>query len=217
MTESIQDTLLQNREEAGLILGRKLKEYEKTNAVVIGIPRSGVIVAAAIANYLTLPLEIMPCQRIKHPANDNKNLGSVSLTEAFLPDCIECIPRDFVAHQIAFSKNANLFEYNFYHRDRPPLPFKYKTLIVVDDLLISGETMLACLQEIKKQNPLKIIVAVPIVSAKAAQMVRAEVDDMLFLKMEPEVGSAKEYFIEWERIDRNKVKKLLDASKKNTG
>lgn len=210
--ECIQNTALQNREEAGLILGKKLKAYEKTNSVVIGIPCSGVCVAATIANYLTLPLEVMPCQRIKHPANDNKNLGSVSLTEVFLPNSVEDIPQDFIAHQIVLSKNANLFEYNFYHKDCAPLPLKYKTVIVVDDLLISGETMLVCLQEIKKQNPLKIIVAVPIVSAKAAQMVRAEVDDLLFLKMEAEVGSAKEYFSEWERLDRTKVKKLLDAS-----
>lgn len=216
MTESIPNTLLQSREEAGMILGKKLKEYEKTDAVVIGIPHSGVCVAAAIASYLSLPLEVVPCKRIKHPANESKNLGSVSLTEVFLPDCCDAIPQDFITHQIALLKNVNLFEQNFYHNNGPQKSLKYKTVIVVDDLLKSGETMLACIQEIKKQNPLKIVAAVPIVSGRAVQMVRTEVDDMLFLKMEPEVGSAKDYFMEWERIDRMKVKSLLDASKETT-
>lgn len=212
MTDYIQDTLLQSREEAGLILGRKLQEYEKTNTVVIGIPRSGVCVAAAIAKSLSLPLEVMPCQRIKHPASDNKNLGSVSLTEVFLYDNTDQVPQDFVAHQIALLKHANSAEHKFYHQNNSQQTLKYKTVILVDDLLKSSEVMLACIREIKKQNPLKIVVAVPVVSAEAARAVSAEADQTIFLKMEPEVEHAKHYFVEHGRINKEQVKKLLDVT-----
>lgn len=214
MIESIQDTKLQGQEEAGLILGQKLKEHEKTDAVVIGIPHSGVCVAATVAKYLSLPLEVIPCQRLKHPANDRKNLGSVGITEVFLYDNTGCVPQDFVAHQIAMLKIANMAEQSFYHENNPQLPLKYKTVIIVDDLLKSSEVMLACINEIKKQKPLRIIVAVPIVSAEAARIVSAEVDDTIFLRMEQEVGHARNYFANYTRIDKDQVKKLLDGSKK---
>lgn len=215
MTEYIQDTLLQSREEAGQILGRKLHEYEKTNTVVIGIPCGGVCVAAAIAKCLSLPLEVMPSQRIKHPANDNKNLGSVSLTEVFLYDDTDQVPQDFVARQIASLKNANSNEQKFYHANSTQQTLKYKTVILVDDLLKSSEVMLACIHEVKKQKPLKIVVAVPVVSAEAARIVGAEVDNMLFLRMEQEIGHAKQYFVNYNRITKDEVKNLLDKSKIN--
>jgi len=211
--ESIQDTLLQSREEAGLILGQKLQEYGKTSSVVIGIPHSGVCVAASVAKYLSLPLEVMPCQRIKHPADDRKNLGSVSLTEVFLYDNSDCVPQDFIAHQIATLKTINSEEQDFYHENNSRLPLRYKTVILVDDILKSSEVMLACIHEIKKQKPLKIIVAVPVVDAEAARIVSAEVEETVFIKIEQEVGHAKQYFIDYGRINKDQVKKLLVLSK----
>jgi predicted phosphoribosyltransferase len=215
MTEYIHDTLLQSREEAGLLLGMKLREYENTNAVVIGIPNSGVCVAAAIAKCISLPLEVIPGRRIKHPANDNRNLGSVSLTEVFLHDNAVQVPQEFVARQILSLKNANSIEHQFYHDGFSQQSLKYKTVILVDDLLRSSEVMLACVHEIKKQKPMKIVVAVPVVSAEAARIVGNEVDDTIFLRMEQEIGEAKHNFKNYHRIDRDQVKRLLDASQKN--
>jgi predicted phosphoribosyltransferase len=212
--ESILELIAQNREEAGLILSRRIKPYTNSNTVVIGIPHGGVCVAASIAKDLSLPLEVMPCRRIKHPADSSKNIGSVSLTEVVLQDTADCIPRDFIAHQLAMLKSANSFEYKFYHEANSPLPLTYKTVILVDDLMKSGETLLACIREIKNQKPLKIIVAVPVVSAEAARIISAEVDDLLFLKMETNIHSLKDYYGDFKSIDKEKVKELLDASRK---
>jgi putative phosphoribosyl transferase len=212
MLESVQDLVFKNREHAGLLLGHRLIEYEKTNTIVIGIPNSGVRVAAEIAKYLSLPLEVLPCKQIRHPADDSKALGSVSLTEVVVPDRNGQIPQGFVAHQIAMLKKVNASEYSFYYDGHRPLPLKYKTVIVVDDLLRSSEAMLASIREIKKQTPLKIIAAIPIVSAGAARQISAEVDDLLFLRMENEIGPATNYFHDSRKIDRNDVKRLLHST-----
>src|SRR5690349_8400541 len=101
MIDAIHDTVLENRVRAGLSLAKKLTTYEKTNSIVIGIPHGGMVVAAAIASDLHLPLEVLPCRRIKHPADSNKNVGAVCLTEVFMHDSYDCIPQDLIAHQIA--------------------------------------------------------------------------------------------------------------------
>lgn len=215
MIESAEIAILPNREQAGLILAQKLKGFKEPNAIVVGIPNSGVAVAAAVAGYLSLPLEVIPCQRIKHPADESKNLGSVGLTEVFFLDGPGQIPQDFIAHQVNQIKRANGSINNFYHTTSRPLTFKYKTVIVVDDLLKSSCALMACLLEIKKQMPMKIVVAIPVVSVKAANEIKAEVDDLVFIKMERDIGTSRNYFSDWQRLDQSSARKLFDDSNRD--
>jgi orotate phosphoribosyltransferase-like protein len=76
------DTRLQNRTEAGVLLSRKLAAYKNSDAVVVGIPHGGVCVASAIADILSLSLEVMPCRKIKNSARTlgGKTHGRISAT-----------------------------------------------------------------------------------------------------------------------------------------
>ena len=137
------------------MLAKKLEAYRNSSAVVIGIPPGGVCVASAVAKHLSLPLEVMPAQRIKHPVDKNKSLGSVGLTEVYIFDDADNVPHDFIAHQIAILKNANSAENNFYYANNPNLSLKDKIVIITDDLLKSSEVMMACVREAKKYQPSK--------------------------------------------------------------
>jgi putative phosphoribosyl transferase len=205
---------LQGRKEAGLLLSRKLSAYRFTNGVVVGIPQGGVCVASVVAEQLSLPLEVMPCREIKHPADTQKYIGSVSGSEVFMHDYSHTIPQDYIAHQILLLKNAlqheNAKYYNTFERES----FLYKTVILVDDILVSSDAVMACLREIKKQRPLTIVVAVPVVAAEAARVVKAEADDLIFLHMEPSIRSPKDHFVHFPNVDEAKVKELLMTSKR---
>ena len=209
------NTLLQNREDAGYQLSKTLSEYKSNNAVVVGIPHGGVCVASVIAEALALPLDVITCRKIKHPADPKRSIGSVSEDEVFIHDHSHTIPQDYVYHQILLLKNSIIHEKKKYYGSVKPQSFRYKTVILVDDVLSTIDTMMACLRSIKKQKPLKIVVAVPIVAAEAARMVRAEADDLKFIKMETVLNSPLEYFAEFPRVDDGKVKTLLHPSRKN--
>ena len=200
------------REESGIALARKLGGYAGTNSVVIGIPRGGLPVAAALAKQLSLPLDVLPAQRIKHPGNPVDNLGSVCLTEVVLPEDTGGIPQDLVAHQIAILKTRNASDYWFYHEHRNPVSVTGKTVILVDDVLRSGEVILACIHELRKQKPLKVIAAIPFVSTEAARILSSEVDEAHFIRIEHEVGSPKMYFSDSARQAKNDVRKLVEAN-----
>ncbi|HEU5290158.1 MAG TPA: phosphoribosyltransferase family protein, partial [Cyclobacteriaceae bacterium] len=212
----IPKSLLRDREEGGYLLSRKLVSYKNSNAVVIGIPHGGVCVAAAIAEQLSLPLEAMPCLKIKDPADSGKNIGSVSEDEVFIHDGEQTIPQDYVFHQIAHLRNIILHEKTNYDTGKH-IGLRYRPVILVDDVLTFSDTMMACLLSIRKQNPMKIIVAVPVVSAEAAQIISAAADDLQFLKIEASLGSPKTYFENFPRVDEQRVKELLEISKKHIG
>lgn len=214
MLQTAMNTMFQDREEAGYLLSKTLSSYKDSNAVVVGIPYGGACVASAIAEALSLPLEVMPCRTIMHPADAQKTLGSVSGDDVFLHDCAHTIPQDYIYHQIALLRNSILHANKRYYGEDKPVSFRYRPVILVDDVLVSSDTMMACLRGIRKQHPLKIIVAVPVVVAEAARIVRAEADEFVFLKMDPFVGRPQEYFVDFPKVDKLTVKELLDASRK---
>ena len=208
------DTRLQDRKEAGVLLSKKLAAYKNSDAVVVGIPHGGVCVASVIAELLSLRLEVMPCRQIRNPGDNKHNIGSVSVDEVFMHDCPHTIPQDYIYHQIALLRNAIAFENKGYYGNGKPCSFRHKVVILVDDILQSSDAMMACLGGIKKQAPLKVIVAVPCVSAEALQNLSTEADDVVFLDMKYSIESASDYFVDFPKIDEEKVKEILMASRK---
>jgi predicted phosphoribosyltransferase len=74
--------------------------------------------------------------------------------------------------------------------------------------------MIACLRSIRKQRPRKIIIAVPVISAEALEIIRPETDDLVCLRIAPVIKSCSEYFEVFQKIDQVKVRNLLDKSRK---
>lgn len=207
------DIMIKDRQQAGELLSRRLKAYQN-NAVVVGIPHGGVCVASAIAENLALPLEIMPCRKIKHPADKTKNIGSVSYTEACIHDCPFDVPQDYIYHQMALLRHAISHQQRIYYEDFEAIKLQYKTVILVDDILRSSDTMLACLREIRKQNPLNVIVAVPVVNTEAARLIREEADDLVFLRMENTKDTLHHYYADFPVISDEEVREIFQKSKK---
>lgn len=203
-----------DRKQAGGLLAFKLQQYANSEALVVGIPRGGVVVAATVAHALNLKLQVIPCRRIKHPADNTKSIGSVSVDEVVINDKTYDIPQDYISHQIALLRNSLRNETQVYCQDSSMTSIRYKTVIVVDDILQSGSTMLACLKSIGKQQPLKLIVAVPFVSAEAARVVGGIADELVFDQMFQEIRSACQYYNEFPEVDEGEVIALIKDSMK---
>lgn len=206
-------TLLESREEAGGILSKKLEGLRNTNAIVVGVSHGGVCVAAAIAENLALPLEVIACRKIRHPANSKKSIGSVGATDVFIHDCSASIPQDYVWHQIVLLRNVIQYEHRLYYENVTPVSLRYKTVVLADDMLKTGDAILAALMEIKKQQPLKVIVAIPVVSAEAARLVSGQVDGLIFLRIQSAIRSGKDIYAKYPKVDEWKVKELLTAAR----
>jgi predicted phosphoribosyltransferase len=203
--------VMTDRKDAGTTLAKTLASYRNSNAVIVGIPHGGVCVAAAMAESLSLPLELIPCRKIKDPANSNKTIGSVSLQEVVIHDCHHSLPQDYLQHQVALLRYSITREMKRYYGDAQPASLHYRPVILVDDVLYSSDTLIACLRTIRKQQPLKIIVAVPVVTAEAARIVGAECDEIRFIKMNTTLESPHQYFEDFAPVTERMVQQLFDA------
>lgn len=203
-----------DRELAGRLLSNKLESLIDANSIVLGIPPGGACVAAEVSEMFSIPLDVISCRPIKHPADAARTIGSVSVKDVLIHDCSHSIPQDYIAHQIAMLRSVVRYEQNRYYGERQPIDVRYKTVILVDDILETSDEVLACVHEIRKQQPLKLIIAAPVVSWEAARTLRDEVDHIIFLRMERTINPREEYFIHFPEITEEKVKQILKSARK---
>lgn len=206
---ALRTTLWQDRSEAGRLLAGHLKEYARKNAVVVGIPRGGAWVAAAISESLVLPLKIVPCRKIKSPSDRNKFIGSVCEGETFLHHEGHDIPQDYLFHQLVMIKRAIEYENQLYASCQCTDSISGKTVILADDILVTGDSILATLRTIRKENPAKIIVAIPICRAEAIAAIRNEADEFIFLLQEPVLKPATDYYVDFTQADPEQIIGML--------
>jgi predicted phosphoribosyltransferase len=164
------------------LLGEKLMAYKNSDAVIVAVPRGGVEVGYHLSNMLNLELEIIPCRKIKHPGYSNQSIGSVSIDEASIIEECRNVPQDYIYHQILLIQHTLNADNDYYRSGSKPLSLTNRTVILVDDVMQSGDSMKACLKSIKKQSPGKVLVAVLVTSPEASSQIESIVDELIALR-----------------------------------
>lgn len=206
-------TILQNRIQAAYLLSERLSGYRDTDAIVAAVPCGGVPVGFHVAQILGLPLEIIQCKKIRHPADKNKSIGSVSMSNAFLDDGFLDVPQDYIYRKILSHQSEMNEKYRFYSGGNAPAKLTGKTVILVDDLLKSGDTMVACLKGIRKQQPRKLIIAVPVALSEAAERVSPEADEFISLVTDDNASDVSNFYEDFPRVSDEEVKALFIKSR----
>ncbi|MFH4968077.1 phosphoribosyltransferase family protein [Gaetbulibacter sp. M240] len=157
-----------NRVQAGQLLAAALGDYKNSNSAVLAVPRGGLPLGAIIAKELNLPLDIVLTKKIGHPYNKEYAIGAVSLKSKILdPEASRSVSKVYIDEEIIKLRSALKEKMNIYYDRDEPLKLKGKTLIVVDDGIATGNTILATVQLLAKERPKAIIIAIPVSSRSA--------------------------------------------------
>lgn len=197
-----------DRRDAGIQLAEKLQKFRNTDSVVLGIPRGGVPVAAVVADNLHLPLDLVLVKKIGHPSNPEYAIGAVGLQEKYLA-ADEGIDPSYIENEISNARiRLNEMQRKF-KGDREFIELRGKNVIVVDDGIATGKTVLATIRLLRKSDPNSIIVAVPVISDSALKRLKTEASEVIAL-MTPEyftgVGGFYEHF---EQVSDDEVSAIM--------
>jgi putative phosphoribosyl transferase len=215
--------LFKDRYEAGTKLAELLKKYKaskKQEVLVLGIPRGGVPVGFPIAQKLNARFDVFVTRKIPIPFNPEAGFGAVT------PDGTMYLNKPLVT-DLGFSESEikkltqpvlqeikrRLKKY----RDAFPEPeIKNKIVILVDDGLASGYTMLAAIKSIKKQKPSKIIVAVPVAPRGSVDLIKKEVDDVICCYIEERITpfAVASFYQDFRDLSDKEVITYLKLAKK---
>lgn len=207
-----------NRTEAAKGLAVELQRLHLTNGVVLAIPRGGVPVGFEIAKALHLPLDIFLSKKIGYPDNPEYAIGSVTLDSmALTADAPEVGP-EYIREQTELIRQNLQARYKKFRGNQPPLDVRGKTVILTDDGVATGNTLFAAITALRKQNPEKIIVAVPVAPPDTAEKLGGVADVLICLMTPDDFHAVGQYYQDFQQVDDDEVLALLqDKELRNFG
>jgi len=166
-----QSPMFENRYDAGRKLADKLMEFKGKSVVVLAIPNGGVPVALGVALALDADLNLIISRKIPLPLRPEGGFGAITDDGTMILNDETVRKAGLTPDQITYQAaqvRKNIRQRSLvYHKDLPPPLVVGKTVIVVDDGLASGYTMMAAVESVRQRRPKEIIAAVPVASAVA--------------------------------------------------
>ena len=196
------------------MLAGALDGFRGQEVVVYALPRGGVVLGYEVARHLDAPLDLIITRKIGYPGSRECAVCAVSEDGEMICDSLGATRLDPV--WLAARAEEEVEEANrrrrVYLEGRTPLGAGGKVAIVVDDGVATGLTILLAIMVLKVQHPKKIMVAVPVCSAEAAERIRAEADELVALDVPPDFCSVSEHYEEFPQLEDEDVIRLIKAA-----
>jgi len=210
--------MFKNRQEAGSLLAKKIQENldlsKKTEFTILGIPRGGVVVAKWAAQILQLDLDIIITKKISAPVNPELAIGAVGqtmgshyLNERILSELK--IPKNYVEKEIKIKQSEISRREEFFRAGKPEIPLKNRRVILIDDGVATGATMIAAAREIWNREPKQLIIAVPVCAKNTFRLLEQEADMVLALETPEDFYAVGQFYEEFEQAEDEEVINLI--------
>ena len=213
--------LFQDRTDAGRTLAKKLSHYvDRKDIVVLGMPRGGVPVAFEVAQSLRVPLDVFIVRKLGVPGQEELAMGAIASGGIrVLNDVVIRSKRisEAVIDAVTERERIELDRRELAYRGHRAAPIvREKTVILVDDGIATGSTMLAAVAALKQQPPVRIVVAAPAAPVESCDELQQVVDELVVIvRPDPfySVGQSYEIF---GQISDEEVQKLLRDTRRHS-
>jgi len=206
--------MFQNREDAGRQLAERLEQYRGTNAIVLALPRGGMVVGHEVARILGLPLDIVVTRKIGHPANPEFAICAVDEKGTLLCNEAEraSVSKEWLTKEVERQRREAERRVRTYRGKKGPIEIRGKTVLIVDDGIATGLTMRLAAKAVRAEMPERIVVAVPVAPGDIVPELKREVDDLIIL-LPPEefAGAVGAHYHAFEQVEDDAVIRLLQS------
>lgn len=173
-----------NRSEAGRFLAEQLSAYaNRPDTLVLALPRGGVPVAYEVAKALGAPLDVFQVRKLGLPGHEELAMGAIATGGVRVrnPEVVEYlrIPDEVIDEVTARERQELERRERLYREGRPALSPRGRVVILVDDGLATGSTMLAAVLALRQQQPASIVVAVPVAAKQTCEELRIVADEVV--------------------------------------
>jgi putative phosphoribosyl transferase len=207
-------TSFRDRIEAGQLLAERLRARERhPGAIVLALPRGGVPVGFEIANRLVLPLDVFVVRKLGVPGQRELAMGAIASggIRVLNEDVLRAMPHAAANVAAVTTQEAHEVERRErdYRQDRPATEVSGRVVILVDDGLATGATMLAAIAALRQKNPSKIVVAVPVCPPETLAEVERAADETVILFAPDWFRGVGQFYDNFAQISDETVRLLL--------
>jgi erythromycin esterase-like protein/predicted phosphoribosyltransferase len=208
-----------DRAEAGRLLAEELRGYAgRDDVVVLGLPRGGVPVAFEVARALGAPLDVFLVRKLGVPGREELAFGAIASggTRVLHRQVVESldIPSEWVEAIDAKERRELERRERAYRGERPPPDLAGKTVILVDDGLATGSTMLAAVHAIRADDPARVVVAVPVADPEVCEGVRVVADEAVCLSTPRPLRAVGLWYEDFSQTTDDEVRDLLARARR---
>ena len=205
--------MFENRTDAATQLADKLSSIKSEELVVLAIPRGGLPIGSVLAKTLGAPLDVVLTKKLGHPYQKEYAIGAVSLDGLILSDAIG-IPKEYIEEETARIREVLKQRHRQYYKNRSPENLRDKTIIVVDDGVATGNTLLVTIGLVKKQEPKKIIVAIPVAPPSAIKLLEStpDIDEVVCLQVPHNFHAVGQFYEEFRQVSDQEAIRILEEA-----
>jgi len=208
--------IFQDREDAAEKLVNKLQAYKGINPLVLAVPRGAIKMADIIARELDGELSVILVHKIGAPGNEEFAIAAVGLSghidrQSYVErlrisdEYLNAKAQEQIKILKARSQKYGLKEPNYTNR----------TIIIVDDGIATGATLLSAIHEVKTHQPAKIIIAAPVAASSSAELIRKEVDELVVLYETENFYAVSQFYKDFNQVSDEEVIEVLKQSKES--
>ena len=212
--------IFSDREQAARKLAERLTDYRGRNPLVLAIPRGAVPMAKVIADALGGEFDVVLVRKLGAPGNSEFAIGAIDETGwAYIGPYARMAGADdtylerLKAHELETIRKRRAQ----YSPLRPPLDPKGRVVIVVDDGLATGSTMIAALHALRAKGPEKLICAVPVAPPDTVEKVTQYCDEVVCLYAPEDFRAVGQFYSDFRQVEDDEVAALLSAGGRGGG
>lgn len=204
--------LFHDRQDAGEVLARDLASFAQGDAVVIGLARGGVVVAAAVARALGLPLDAVAVRKVRHPAQPEYALGAVAPGGVAAICASDGLTEEQLFAAVARARaEAEALDLQL-HRARPAASLAGRAVLLVDDGLATGATMRAAARWAESRGARRVVAAAPVGARDTVSRLADEVDAAVCPYPVDDLVAVGLWYEDFGQVDDDTVVALLASS-----
>jgi predicted phosphoribosyltransferase len=209
--------IFRDRAEAGRMLAAKLVRYaNRSDAVVLGLPRGGVPVAYEVARELHAPLDVFLVRKLGLPGHEELAMGAIATggVRVLNEDVVRAlgIPEDIIESVASREQQELERRERIYRGNRPPVDVRDRIVILVDDGLATGSSMRAAVAALRQQGPGRIVIAVPIGALQTCRELREEADEVVCLYTPEPFHAVGLWYEDFSQTTDQEVHDLLERA-----
>ncbi|POA77320.1 phosphoribosyltransferase [Pseudomonas sp. DP16D-R1] len=210
-------TTLQDRVEAGQRLVEPLLKYaQRPDVIVLALPRGGVPVAYQVVKALDVRLDLMLVRKLGVPSNPEFAMGAIASGGIQIrnEDALRAHPISPAAFEAVVTRETQELQRReqLYRGARPPLQLKGQVVILIDDGLATGASMMAAIRAVRLQAPARIVVAVPVAPLETVEALSFEVDEVICPLMPEWMMSIGYWYLSFPQTSDDEVIDLLQRA-----
>jgi putative phosphoribosyl transferase len=210
--------MFKDRLEAGQLLAKELFSYRNNeNVVIAAIPRGGLPIGFILAKELNLPLEIVLSKKIGHPTNKEFAIGAVTINSRILSSYANEIPNTYIENETKNIRKILAQRYIRYYGNRMPVSFENKIVILVDDGVATGNTLISSIELIQQQKPSQIVIALPVAPLTTFKKLEqlTSIDKIICLLTPVDFRAVGQFYSAFNQVSDEEVIVYLKSANEN--